>query len=60
MQPKVARNELPWGLAHFEFFNPEGVESIEWPMHLASTPSGLRKLFVRAPKVARSSQTWAD
>ena len=55
LQPRVARNELPWVSSEM-VFNPNGV--VSHSDRRAATPLGL--FASRAcPRVARSSQPWA-
>jgi len=60
IQPRVARNELPWVIRHRLICNPERVASIS-----VIVPAGGRNPFrvvTRVPvlpRVARSSQPWA-
>jgi len=60
IQPRVARNELPWvnGLEEFGSTLKGLNQSHQWSID--STLSGLRKNPVRLPRVARSSQPWAE
>ena len=55
LQPRVARNELPW-VSSRTVFNPNGVVSCF--ERRATTPLGLTVSSTH-PRVARSSQPWA-
>jgi hypothetical protein len=62
LQPKVARNELPWVIVQ-QSTNRNAVAAILFSfgghVTLATTPLGLVILFLPFPRVARSSQPWA-
>src|SRR2546423_6554950 len=63
LQPRVARNELPWERPRENIFNPERVVACaaiasNGGKPEATTLSGLKTWPNRAPRVARSSQPW--
>src|SRR5439155_8223144 len=62
LQPKVARNELPWVIGE-QIINRNAVAAIPFSfgvhVTLATTPLGLVILFRPFPRLARVSQPWA-
>ena len=56
-QPRVARNVLPWVNMRTEFQPQRGCIGFH---RVAATPLGLRINVTPYPKVARSSQPWAE
>jgi hypothetical protein len=58
-KPRVARNELPWEKSVLTFPTPTGLCHYS-PRSKATTPLGLPIPLSPLPRVARSSQPWAE
>jgi hypothetical protein len=57
-QPRVAEPARPPWVTRKNILNPEGVLSSR--SRIAITPLGLMNYVIRFPRVARSSQPWAE